>query len=49
MCICVCVCLYEYVSYVYNYPKKPEVGVGCFRTGVTGDCELPDMGALEIG
>ena len=44
-----CVCLYEYVPYVYRYPKKTEVGVGSPGTGVTGDCELPDMGALEIG
>lgn len=45
--IYVFVCLCECMPCVCRCPWRPEEGVGSFGTGISGDCELPDVGAFS--
>lgn len=39
MCVCVC------MPYMCKYSWVPEEGIRYLRTGVTGNCEPPNVGA----
>lgn len=41
---CMCVCVWGYAACV-QVPAEPEEGAGSHVGGVTGSCELPNMGA----
>ena len=43
----VCVSCVHGVPHMHGYKGKPEEGVGGSGVGVTGSCELTDMGAVN--